>query len=126
MEATGLVIGKRDLTGVSVYSIPGLVRVTLQMKIEDLWGLDRGSLFRRTRLAEYVLARHMYISLCFDFFCSSPSILVRRLPGGFDHSTIYHCHKTCRNLVETDRWFREKYLEAREGILSGLLTGPKI
>ena len=126
MEANGLVIGKRDITGVSVYSIPGLRRDTLQVKVERMWGLGENTLFSRTRKTEYVMARHMYVALCYEHVRRSLSGLARLLPGGFDHATIYHSIRTCRDLCETDKGFRAKYLEAETGIINGWLTGPKI
>lgn len=105
----------------SAWVIPGLIKRSLQERIEDLFELPQGDLFNRTREADYVIARHMYVALFREFFCPSPTRLVRRIPGRFEHAMVYHSCKTCANLIDTDKDFREKYELIKSELQYGLI-----
>ena len=112
--------------GISVYAVPGIRWISLQRRIEDLFGLAENMLFAKTRKIEVVMARHMYISLCYRHVCNSPSRLVRAMPGGYHHAIVYHSDETCSNLCDTDRLYRAKYDRVEFELVNGLIDKPKM
>lgn len=80
-----------------------LTKQILQV-ISDELNLD---LSRRTRKREYVEGRLVYYDICRNHLNLSFEYIGKTL--GYDHATIMHSLKQCRNLCEVDPTFRTKY-----------------
>lgn len=72
--------------------------------ISDELELD---LSRRTRKRPYVEGRFVYFDLCRNYLSLSLENIGATL--GYDHATVLHSIKQCKNLREVDPVFRRKY-----------------
>lgn len=72
--------------------------------ISDELNLD---LSRRTRKRDYVEGRFIYFDLCRNYLSLSLESIGATL--GYDHCTVLHSLKQCKNLCEVDPVFRRKY-----------------
>jgi hypothetical protein len=89
--------------------------------ISDELGVD---LSRRTRKRDYVEGRFIYFDFCRNHLNFSLEKAGKTL--GYDHATVMHSVKQCKNLCEVDPSFKRKYdlllLKVDEKI--GLLANP--
>ena len=86
------------------YAIPGIAGIDAMCAQE--WGIDREQLYTRTRERQVVEARQMAMYLRVTRERSSYAAAGQ--PYDRDHATAIHAVRTVRNLMSTDKAFRDK------------------
>lgn len=77
----------------------------IQDEIEKYFNLPSGSIQRKTRKREIVMARQLAHWFALDRKIGSLTYIGLNL-GGVDHATVLHSKKTVNNLIDTDKKFR--------------------
>ena len=86
------------------YAIPGIAGIDAMCA--QAWGIDREQLYTRTRERQVVEARQMAMYLRVTRERSSYAAAGQ--PYDRDHATAIHAVRTVRNLMSTDKAFRDK------------------
>lgn len=86
------------------YAIPGIAGIDAMCAQE--WGIDREQLYTRTRERQVAEARQMAMYLRVTRERSSYAAAGQ--PYDRDHATAIHAVRTVRNLMSTDKAFRDK------------------
>lgn len=86
------------------YAIPGIAGIDAMCAQE--WGIDREQLYTRTRERQVVEARQMAMYLRVTRERSSYAAAGQ--PYDRNHATAIHAVRTVRNLMSTDKAFRDK------------------
>lgn len=86
------------------YAIPGIAGIDAMCAQE--WGIDREQLYTRTRERKVVEARQMAMYLRVTRERSSYAAAGK--PYDRDHATAIHAVRTVRDLMKTDKVFRDK------------------
>lgn len=133
--------------GISWYTAPGVLinKQTLDSCIAEVFGFPEIYLTVKGRYALFIYAKHLkrYIlermlkngDLADDNYRrlegrehrKSFKYSLRKLGDltNCDHATVIHSSKTCRNLMDTDRTYREKCNQVIEKLNNNLLILPE-
>lgn len=95
----------------------------LQYYTEEVFGLQKGTLFIHTRKREIVNARHAYIAIQCATTEDGPSVVGRATT--FNHATVIYAKKAVYNHITTERIYREKVVQivtAERKALKGVVS----
>ena len=108
------------MTETNYFAIPG-TRPNLITVIEERFGLDLGTLGKKTRLRKYVKPRFLYFFLVREFFGATLSyqqIAAKITHEGHTlaHCTVIHGIQTCEDDMLQDQTLRMIYKELKTKI----------
>jgi len=90
---------------INAMAIPGLK--TPDEIASEIWGINPLWLPVKTRKREVVEARQVLMVYRHETLKQSQAAAAA--PYGKDHATVIHSQKTVKNLLQTDRCFKEKH-----------------
>lgn len=85
--------------------------IGIKIIIEDVFGIERGQLFIKTRKRVICNARQLYYSIAYHVLKMSDIQLERDPDGQYHHATVIHGRNVTANRLVLERDFREKVLK---------------